>query len=229
VGDAAPQPHATATVPVVADRPAPRRRRRLPRRAIGALLVVFGLVTVGFVGWATTIYEPPRRVGRLIGSDLGTAALVTTPSAPVGSDAPGDPDGPASWPFAVQGRPPAFGADGDPPPASADGVAPGWYLWSDFRGWHLWAVGEVEGSVVVTTNGSFLAEATGGPVDLVVEEERLELRRGTATEPVVGVDFNPGFFANELTVTVDGGAPLRTGYWLADATSPLTLRFERPR
>lgn len=214
-----------STAPVAPSRTA-RRRRRFPRRAVGAVLVLVGVGTVAFVGWATFLYEPQRRVGSLIGSDLAAVAELPSPFDPPATEA--RPDGPAAWPDEVQGRPPGFGVDGDPPPFFADGLAPGWYLWSDFRGWHLWAVGDVEGSVVITTNGSFLADTTGGPASLTLEDERLELSRGSATQPVVGVDFNPGFFAKELTVTVNGDAPLRTGYWQTEATSPLTLRFERP-
>lgn len=203
------------------------RRRRDPRVAIGALLVVAGLTAAGLAVWAAVVDEGPLPVGRLVASDVPSAG---EPPAGGGTDAPGIAGAPSdrpSWPPAVQGRPPAFGTDGDGPPASADGLEDGWYLWSDFAGWHLWLVGDDRGgSVEVTTNASFLADPTGGQPALETGEQRLTLARGEATEPVVGVDFNPGFFAKELVVTVTGDLPLRTGFGLVDAASPLVLRYE---
>lgn len=218
-----PRPSTAATVP---PRPtARRRRRRDPRVLLGTALVVAGLAAAGIAVWATLVDEGPLPVGRLVAADI---APPVAGGAGEGGSPGAAPDGPPAWPGPVQGRPPAFGADGDDPPASAEGLADGWYLWSDFTGWHLWLVGDVGGSVEVTTNGTFLADVTGGSPSLELADDRLVLQRGSAEEPVVGVDFNPGFFANELTVTVTGDGPLRTGFGLADAESPLVLSY-RPQ
>ena len=112
----------------------------------------------------------------------------------------------AQWPAGVTGRPKAFGALGDPPPAESGDLPEGFYLWSGFDGWHVWLVGGGEGDRVTITSDDAIskAEPTGGPADVQVFGNTFALQRGSATERVVGADFNPGYYAKNMIITLDG-------------------------
>ena len=110
-----------------------------------------------------------------------------------------------AWPASASGPPAGLG---DTPADAAADVAPGVYLWNDFGGWHLWVVnGEGTSGVKGTiTSGDEIASAevaTAGEGSAVIEAETIEF--DLPAEPrVVGVDFNPGFYAEKLTVTLEG-------------------------
>ncbi len=114
------------------------------------------------------------------------------------------------WPKNVGGRPPALGKRGQ---AAADvtlgkDAKPGIYLWNDFDGWHLWVVnGEGVPAVKGTmTSNDTVAKAESavpdaGTVVLVDKVATFEL---PTDQPIVGINFNPGFFANNLVFTLEG-------------------------
>ncbi len=114
------------------------------------------------------------------------------------------------WPAEVGGRPAPFGdrgqAAGDPGDAQ-----PGLYLWNDFDGWHLWVVqgdgiGPVSGTITstadVTKAVSALPDDPGASIQIDGKTIRYDFSKGTA--PVQGVDFNPGFRVESLTVVATG-------------------------
>lgn len=146
-----------------------------------------------------------------------------------------DGEGPAkAWPEMVNGRPNGLGPMGQAAADVEPMVDPGIYLWSDFDGWHLWVVAgegipdEVRGSV--TSNDALPS------MDLAVPESgsaSLDGKTGTFSvsteEAVSGVDFNTGFYATKLDVTLEGpDGPLdaklvRLGSKLDAAPDPLKI------
>ncbi len=110
-----------------------------------------------------------------------------------------------AWPASVSGPPDGLG--GTPAEAWPD-VEPGVYLWNDFGGWHLRVVnGEgvagVKGTIVSGDEIASAEAATAGEGTAVIDGETIEF--DLPAEPrVAGVDFNPGFYAEKLTVTLEG-------------------------
>lgn len=216
------------------DTPRAKPRARL---VVGALLLVAGAAFAVLAATGALGGDDPRptKVGKLIDSDL-PAPPTTAPGAPVATDPAGGttspapaPTGEPSWPAAVQGRPAAFGTDGDAPPAQAGDLAEGIYVWSDFKGWHVWFVGgkTSDATVTVSGNGDLTPTPAGDGADLEADgADRFTVGRGTADQQVVGADFNAGFYVSEITITVAGDLPLRTGAGAAPASSPLTLRYQ---
>jgi hypothetical protein len=106
-----------------------------------------------------------------------------------------------AWPE-IGSRPAGLG---EPGAADAAPTAePGAYLWRDFDGWHLWVVnGEgVAGVSGTLTSDADLARARlaapgTGEVTTDGEQATFEL---TDDVPVVGIDFEPDFFAEELEI-----------------------------
>ncbi len=156
---------------------------------------------------------------------------VTTTVAPA-VDGGTQASGPG-WPTEVNGRPKAFGELGGTPEEAPGGAEPGVYLWNDFDGWHLWVVngGDVSGVQGKIASNDAIAGAevvpagagTADPVDVVIEYD-------LSSEPeIAGIDFNPGFYANSLVVTVDGpDGPLpanlvHLGQNLAPAENPAVI------
>lgn len=110
-----------------------------------------------------------------------------------------------AWPASVDGPPDGLG--GAPAEASAD-TAPGVYLWNDFGGWHLRVVnGEgvsgLKGTITSTDEIASAKVATAGEGTAVIEAKTIAF--DLPVEPrVSGVDFNPGFYGEKLTVTLEG-------------------------
>lgn len=110
-----------------------------------------------------------------------------------------------AWPASAGGPPAGLGAT--PAEAAAD-TAPGVYLWNDFGGWHLWVVnGEgvagVKGTITSTDEIASAQVATAGEGTAVIEAKTVAF--DLPAEPrVAGVDFNPGFYGEKLTVTLEG-------------------------
>jgi len=214
------------TEPSDADaRTAPGARRALRRLIGGSLLVLAAVVAVLVVTGRGDGGERP--VGRLIASDLGDAGTehdgpsTTAAAAPLAT-APAGP----TWTVAAIGRPTALGPDGTPPPTSPVDLEDGAYLWNDFNGWHLWLVGDATGPVTVTTDDRFAkVDPVGGAPAVDAGDERFVLSRGSTDAPVVGVDFNPGFFAEELTIAADDSTALHLGGLVALTPSPAVVRY----
>lgn len=222
--------------PEPSEPPAGSSRRR---SAVGIVLVAIGLVVAAAAVWITVRDDGSgeRKVGRLTASHLGDDATTTVPKGDgKGSDggsgttaatvppttgdaggatttAPATPAGGTkpAWPPAVSGRPPALGKQGEPPPSSVSGIEDGYYLWQDFYGWHLWLVGDSSATATVTVDADVAkAEAVGG-TDVEQQANLFTVSRGSADGEVVGVDFNPGYYAKTMVVSVDGDVKLHVG------------------
>jgi hypothetical protein len=188
--------------------------------------VSHGRIVAGLICAAIGILAAVLAVRAASDDDTDASATTTTAVQLAGTT----PDGAATsvpspgWPEAVRGRPQQFGPEG-PPPGSAGDLEPGWYLWSDFHDWHLWLVGGegVDASAVVTTNAALTLKSTYGDAEVAPAEGSATVRRGASTAPIAGIDFNPGFYGDQITVTVTGDLPLHTGQGATEATSPLAL------
>lgn len=120
----------------------------------------------------------------------------------------------AVWPATVQGRPAGLGETKQPATEVQPTAAPGAYIWSDFDGWHLWVVNG-EGMPAVTGTLTSNADIEKAVV-AVPEAGEVTISGKTATfsfptdRPLVGMDFNPGFYADSLVVALNGpdGAPI---------------------
>lgn len=158
---------------------------------------------------------------------------VTPTSAASGGDTVTPTSAPrevARWRANVVGSP--EGLTGPPP----DDLAAGVYFWVDYRGWHLRAVQgqgveQVTGTVTATdelrvTN----VDAEGGAATANAEAITFDLPVGG--DRVTGFDFGTGFYADEVTVTVNAGGGgalpselVRTGGGATPAAgNPLTFQ-----
>jgi hypothetical protein len=206
------------------------------RRILGGVLLLLG-ITVVIAALVGRTQDDERPVGVLIGSNLASggpaAPNVLAPAPAPASDEPTPASGPIStepqWPAPSGGRPVAFGPPG-PPPASAEGIEPGFYLWFDFNGWHVFLVGGDEGDVLTFTSDDDIAKAepTGGDPAIDVQGKVVRFSRGAASEPIVGADLNPGFFAKSLQVSVDGDLPLRLGIDAVPSEPSVRLDYAPP-
>jgi hypothetical protein len=191
--------------------------------AVGAVLLAVGVgaVAVSVLGGDDEPTERP--VGRLVATDLGSGEGEgegdATTTTTVASSTPilGEPQ----WPSATAGRPAALGGQGEPPPADAGDLEDGFYLWQDFNGWHLFVVGGTDADQVTIAGDDTVskAEPTGGSPRIEIAGNAVTFARGGAGEEVVGMDFNPGYFAKTLVVTVEGDLRLHVGarrYVVAD-------------
>lgn len=165
------------------------------------------------------------------GADPDAADATTAPAEAAGATAP---TARRSWPPEVGGRPPGFGGRDDLAPPSTDAAA-GLYLWNDFDGWHLWlvrgpGVDQVAGSIassaeVTKAEPAAPPEANG---TIAIDGRSIAFDFTGATAPVVGIDFNPGFRVESLTVAAtNAGVPLgadllRLGRGAAPVAVPYT-------
>ncbi|MEZ5183086.1 MAG: hypothetical protein R2702_14635 [Acidimicrobiales bacterium] len=187
MSDAPPSPAAPSSADGTHD---DRRAVRLTQIA----LVVVALVVVGLV--------LVTRGSSDDGSPSGSSAADERPA--------GDEDAKRTWPSETGGRPPGLGerGQGAAEVTLAGDVEPGVYLWSDFDGWHLWVVG---GPAIPALQGTMssndaiaradLAVAGVGNVAVADKVATFDLPTGA---PIVGIDFNPGFFADQLAFTLEG-------------------------
>lgn len=197
-------------------------QRARKRRLIGIAVVVIGLGAAGLA------------IAAAAGKDDGntTAAGGTTTTAVVAAPAGGDAaatgtgagatsgggkgtstakTGKRHWPTFTYGRPKAFGKLNDPPPADPGKLQEGWYLWQDFDGWHLWLVGHPGGAHASVTSDDKVLKADGaGDAKVSQTANRIDVIRNGSGE-VLGVDFNPGYFAKTLIIAVDDGQQLHVG------------------
>lgn len=170
-------------------------------------------------------------------ADGATSATSATSAAAGPGDATAptgqpQPSGPA-WPPEINGRPDAFGELEGSPTDAPGGADPGVYIWNDFDGWHLWVVNgdDVQGVSGSITGNDAIASAevvpegsgTATPTDTQIEFDL------PAEPEIVGINFNPGFYANSLVVSIDGSAgPLpaefvHLGQNLAPAENPVVI------
>ena len=231
----------------LAEQDAAAAKQAKVRRVVGVSLLVVGLLVAALAARSVLTGDDTteQRVGRLTASKLGDEATATTTTrkgggstkvssattppktgagntGDTGGDQPsGGTDAAPAWPTAVSGRPPALGRQGEPPPADAGDLEDGYYLWQDFNGWHLWLVGGSDADQVSITADSEVAKAdpAGGDVSIDRSGNAFTFSRGSAGAEVVGVDFNPGYYAKTFVVTVDGDLPLHIGArrWKAPA------------
>lgn len=133
-----------------------------------------------------------------------------------GGDGTSVPSGDAAWPNDLQNRPPALGTRGQTADAVqvADGTKPGVYVWTDFDGWHLWVVGgegvgPISGSITSNDPVAKAVPAVEGRGTVNVNGKVVDFQLDPAAG-LTGVDFNPGFYAEKLTVAVSApdGAPV---------------------
>ncbi len=138
-----------------------------------------------------------------LGGDDGTSSQGSGGSS-------GQETGPkkASWPANVGGRPPKLGTRGQAAPKVEPGAAPGIYLWSDYDGWHLWVVkgpGVPAISGTLTSNDKVAKAVLATPsVGSVTTKDKVVTYLLPTDAPIVGVDFNPGFYAKQLVFTLNG-------------------------
>ena len=112
------------------------------------------------------------------------------------------------WPEDVGGRPPAFGTFNDTPAEAKGGADPGVYIWSDYDGWHLWVQngGDIRGvSGTIAGNDNIasvdVSPLSGGTATKAATVITFDLKD---SDPIVGLDFNPGFYAVKLDFAING-------------------------
>lgn len=137
------------------------------------------------------------------------------------------------WPATIDRRPARFGARGVDL-ATLDPGSPGVFLWADYDGWHLW-VARGQGfdaiSGTITGNDKFnrAAALTEGQGTVELNERTITFDFTGATDPIVGAEFNIGFFSEELTLQINEGGkpmtePIQLGGSGENAANPLVLK-----
>lgn len=139
------------------------------------------------------------------------------------------------WPPELGGRPAGLGKTKQPAPDVTVEADPGAYLWNDFDGWHLWVV---NGAGVPAISGSISSNDDLDKAVLAIDGAGSVTPNGkTATfelptdVPLAGIDFNPGFYSDDIVVTLNGpdGAPIdaalvKTGKKSTQAPFPIVIR-----
>ncbi|MFN8017193.1 MAG: hypothetical protein U0P45_03625 [Acidimicrobiales bacterium] len=114
-----------------------------------------------------------------------------------------------AWPDAVGGRPAGLGSEGDTAATITDPTAaPGVYLWNSFDGWHLWVVNGdgvagVKGTIESTDDISKAEPSSKGSGTVQVDGKTATFDL-SGDPTVAGIDFEPGFFSKQITVTLEG-------------------------
>ena len=115
-----------------------------------------------------------------------------------------------AWAASTGGPPTSLG--GSTTQATAD-AKPGYYLWSDFDGWHLWVVNGdgVKGAKgTIENNDTFATAVLATKGAGTVTKDAKSVTFDLPSDPrVVGIDFNPGFYSNDLKVSLtDADGPV---------------------
>lgn len=134
-----------------------------------------------------------------------------------------------SWPAVVQGRPAIFGTTGDPIAGVASEAKPGVYVWTDYDGWHAWVVdpsGKAAAAGSLSSNADFksasVAEQDRGAA--TVERATVSFDFSDVDARAAGVNFDLGFYADELTVNLDGtDLPLYLGTEVKESPLPAVI------
>lgn len=138
-----------------------------------------------------------------------------------------------AWPASIGGRPAGLGQTNQKAPDVSSTAKPGAYVWNDFDGFHLWIVDggtALQGTLSSDEDFGETAVAVPGAGTVAVDGKKVTFDL-PASDGIVGVDFNPGFYARTVTVTLTGadGAKVFDGAILvgrsAKATpQPVTLK-----
>lgn len=213
--------------------PGPRRARTLDehvelaaqqsarrRRTTGIVIIVLGLAVAGLAvaGFAGKDRSPTKAAtststtAAAAARDAKDGAGATTVSTKV-AGATIDNVKP-HWPSSTSGRPAAFGPPTQPPSAAdTSALEDGFYLWQDFQGWHVYQVGGTGDDRITVTGDAEMAKADGLGGEVAIDKtlNHFTFSRGAAGDKVVGVDFNPGYYARTLVVAVEGKLRLHVG------------------
>lgn len=149
--------------------------------------------------------ERKNRLPMLLGV-LGVAIAVVTAYVVIAKPFEAQRD--RVWPDAVNGRPAGLGEIDELAEAVTPEEPTGAYLWSDFDGWHLWFVldptfSAVSGTIVSNADVSdtVLTPAAAGDVRAVDRTITFDI---DTSSNLAGIDFEPGFYADRLEVTIEG-------------------------
>ncbi|HWJ64371.1 MAG TPA: hypothetical protein VNS19_20535 [Acidimicrobiales bacterium] len=192
------------------DEEAPRRAGVSPMAMVFGAIAVLALIVVLV---ATSGSDDPSK------DETAQTSLDETTSGPTTGSTGGAtseatdatttaPKGP-SWPAVVQGRPAAFGELHDPITGVDPEAEPGVYVWMDYDGWHAWVVdpsGKEAAKGTITSNEPFKDASPAEPGQGVVALDGTTLlfdASGVDAE-AAGVTFNLGFYADEVTVNLNG-------------------------
>ena len=140
---------------------------------------------------------------------VGTVVLVLVAAAAINLIVNRGGEEERAWPKAVGGRPAGLGQEKDTADeVTAPTAKPGVYLWNSFDGWHLWVVngGEVKGAKGTIESSVDMGKAVAsspesGTVEVNGKTATFDLSEATK---VSGVDFEPGFYSKQITVTLEG-------------------------
>ncbi|MEZ5181723.1 MAG: hypothetical protein R2702_07600 [Acidimicrobiales bacterium] len=150
--------------------------------------------------------ERGRRLPLLLGGAAGL--LVIAAIAYVLMAKPFDVQRDLVWPADLGGRPAGLGEIDEIAAEVTPEVEPGAYLWNDFDGWHLWfafgdgfdrATGTIRSDddvskLLLSPTSSGTASGDGGEVSFELDD----------SAPLVGIDFEPGFYAKRVEVRIEG-------------------------
>jgi hypothetical protein len=213
VGADEPGPRLTQTLAEQAEQARLRRRRIV---GIGIVLVGVAVAIAAFTGAAGGKKKKDDAA-----SKPGAKAVTTTTATTVAVTTPNGKTVPQvtlaaqpRWPSEIQGRPVAFGGTkADPAAAKTTGLEDGFYLWEGFDGWHVWEIGGGADDRITITADSEIAKADGigGTVAVDKAGNHFTFSRGSAAGKVVGVEFNPGYYANTIVVSVEGKLRVHVG------------------
>jgi hypothetical protein len=197
-------------------------RPRSGRLLFGVVFLILGAIVIGLAIANFSSDDEDARSDKKTSQDAGGKDEAASDSAggkETGKNSTATEGGAAvadkaRWPSVTAGRPREFGKLDDAPPADSGKLQDGFYLWQDFDGWHLWVVGGTPEDRVTITSDAEIAKAvpTGGDVAIERTPNALTFSRGGATGRVVGVDFNPGYYARTIIATTEGGLRLHAGF-----------------
>ncbi len=114
----------------------------------------------------------------------------------------------AAWPPAFNGRPAGLGTTKQRASEVDLTAEPGIYVWSDFDGMHIWAVkGDrippISGTLDSNSDIQKAVSAVDGSGTVVTAGKRVSFTL-PGQAPIEGLDFNPGFYANKIVITLNG-------------------------
>lgn len=155
--------------------------------------------------WAAeepTSASPKRRWPWIVGAVVLLGAVAVAAFVVLSREADKD------WPETAGGRPAGLGEEGQAA-ADVDPTAdPGIYVWNSFDGWHLWvvngdAIDGVSGTITSTDEPSKAVLSTPDAGSVAIDGKAIAFEL-PGDVPVAGVDFEPGFYGEELTIELEG-------------------------
>lgn len=161
--------------------------------------------------WATDESSPTRSKLWIVLAGVAVLAVAFAVVVVISKRTTKKPDG--AWPASVSGRPSGLGKVNQPAAEVTATAKPGVYVWSDFDGWHLWVVhgsgvGAVTGTITGNDKLASAEPAVKGAGSVSVDGKVATF--SLPTSPTLdGVDFNPGFYTDHLTIAVrDANGPI---------------------